>query len=166
MTLHKAAITTVTVLSPDGRPVVGASVGLVSPGAWLSLKAGGLAQQQHQSAGRLLETDAEGHSGRMVLLQYGSDDLSTLSSALSATTDAQGQFVIPQAPPGRHKLACLVVERLSSTSTSSQKIPLTEVDISPGEATSVTLGASNCTVTVHLRWPDGMKRQTHWRVFS
>jgi len=61
VTLHKAAITTVTVLSPDGRPVVGASVGLVSPGAWLSLKAGGLAQQQHQSAGRLLETDAEGH---------------------------------------------------------------------------------------------------------
>jgi len=102
----------------------------------------------------------------MVLLQYGSDDLSTLSSALSATTDAQGQFVIPQAPPGRHKLACVVVERLSSTSTSSQKIPLTEVDISPGEATSVTLGASNCTVTVHLRWPDGMKRQTHWRVFT
>ena len=219
MTLEKAATTTVTVLSPDGRPAVGASVGLVSPGAWLSLKAGGLAQQPNQSPGTLLSTDAEGRfrlppddaisrvvvanpqgfadaapvalcanptlqlqpwgrvegtylsggqpaPGRIVLLQYGSDDLSTLSSDVTAQTDAQGQFIIPQAPPGSHKLARVVVERLSPTSTSSQKFPLTEVEIRPGETTFLTLGASNCTVTVHLLWPEELKRQPNWRVFA
>jgi len=101
-----------------------------------------------------------------VLLQYDSDDLSTLSSALSAETDAQGQFAIPKAPPGHYKLARVVVTHVSPTSSSSYKLPLTEVDIGPGETTTVTVGASNYTVRVRLRWPDGMKPQVNWRTFA
>src|SRR5439155_15342320 len=65
-------------------------------------------------------------------------------------------------PPGRHKLMRVIT--LSNNSWTSEL--MTEVEIRPGETTTATLGASNCTVTVHLRWPDGMKRQAHWRVFA
>jgi RNA polymerase sigma factor (sigma-70 family) len=218
VTLTKAASAIVTVLSPAGSPLAGVSVGLVSPGAWLSLNAGGLSQQPNQSSGTLLITDEQGHfrlppddaitrvvaanplgfaeaapaalaaspvlqlqswgrlegtylaggrpaEGRTVLLQYGSDD-STLSSSLTAETDAQGRFTISQAPPGRHKLARVVVAKISPTMTSSQRLPLTEAEILSGQTTSVTLGASNYTVTARFRWPEGMKREASWRVFA
>jgi hypothetical protein len=101
---------------------------------------------------------------RSLALEYGSGDLSTISSGsgFKAQSDARGHFVFPQAPPGRHKLMRVIT--LSSNSWTSE--PMTEVEIRPGETTSVTLGASNCTVTVHLRWPDEMKRQGNWRVFG
>jgi hypothetical protein len=101
---------------------------------------------------------------RSLALEYGGGDLATISSGsgFKAQSDAQGNFVFPQAPPGRHRLMRVIT--LSSNSWTSELV--TEVEIRPGETTTLTLGASNCTVTVQLRWPDGMKRQAHWRVFT
>jgi hypothetical protein len=99
---------------------------------------------------------------RSLTLEYGGGLATISASGFKAQSDAHGHFVFPQAPPGRNKLMRVIT--LSSNSWTSE--PVTEVEIRPGETTSVTLGASNCTVTVHLRWPDGVKRQGNWRVFA
>ena len=58
--LHRAAATLVTVNKPDGQPAGNADVGLVSPGACLSLGLGGFNRQNVQSGGSLLRTKADG----------------------------------------------------------------------------------------------------------
>ncbi|PYJ84508.1 MAG: hypothetical protein DME22_12610 [Verrucomicrobia bacterium] len=73
-------------------------------------------------------------------LEYGGGDFNTISagSGFKAQTDAVGRFVFPQAPPGRHTLMPVVT--LSSNSWTS--MPLTEVEVRPGETTSVTVEAT------------------------
>lgn len=58
--LEKATELEVTVVDPAGRPVAGADVGLVFPGAALSLGSGGLASHPSQGGGPLRKTDAAG----------------------------------------------------------------------------------------------------------
>jgi RNA polymerase sigma factor (sigma-70 family) len=58
--LEKATELEVTVVDPSGRPVAGADVGLVFPGASLSLGAGGLASNPSQGGGPLRKADVAG----------------------------------------------------------------------------------------------------------
>ena len=60
VTLKPVAVTTVTVHNPDGQLAVNADVGLVSPGARLSLIQGGFDRKHLQSGGSLLKTEADG----------------------------------------------------------------------------------------------------------
>jgi hypothetical protein len=48
------------VLSPDGRPAANAEIGLVSPGARLSLQPGGFSRDNMQSGGNLLRVNNHG----------------------------------------------------------------------------------------------------------
>lgn len=136
--LGRAVIVRGTVVDADGMPVRDAKVRVGRIG----------------ESGRR-ETTSE-FEGAFVLrgCQARKNLLSADAPGFSATT------------PGHHPLARVIVTRLSPTSSSSQKFPLTEVDIPPGETTTVTLGASNYTVRVLLRWPDGVKRGTNWHIFA
>ncbi len=58
--LRAATSTAVTVVLPDGGPAANTDIGLVSPGARLSLVPGGFSRRNMQSGGRLLLTDEEG----------------------------------------------------------------------------------------------------------
>ncbi|MEJ0088864.1 MAG: sigma-70 family RNA polymerase sigma factor [Limisphaerales bacterium] len=60
VTLHRAVATTVTIRNPDGLPASDADIGLVFPGAKLSLGLGGFSRQNLQTGGSLLRTDANG----------------------------------------------------------------------------------------------------------
>lgn len=58
--LEKATELEITVVDPNGRPVAGADVGLVFPGAALSLGSGGLSSNPSQGGGTLRKADAAG----------------------------------------------------------------------------------------------------------
>ena len=60
VTLRRGATAAVTVYNPDGRPATDADVGLVFPGAKLSLAHGGFSRQNVQTGGSLLHTDSKG----------------------------------------------------------------------------------------------------------
>lgn len=223
--LRPANPTVVTVLSPDGRPAANADIGLVSPGARLSLIPGGFSRQNMQSGGSLLLTDEKGRfdlppndaatcviaahadgygeaspaalaaeptmrlqpwgrlegtylsggqavAGRELLFQCGQGDFNTVSSDFNAyqvKTGSDGHFVFAQVPPGKHKLVRLVQEKGMPGGTSGTvwtHMPLLDVEIRPGETTTVTVGGANYRVTAHLRWPADLKREANWRVFA
>ncbi|HSY17415.1 MAG TPA: carboxypeptidase-like regulatory domain-containing protein, partial [Candidatus Acidoferrales bacterium] len=60
VTMHPAAVTTVSVNRPDGRPAALADIGLAFPGAKLALGRGGFPHENVQVGGTLLRTDAGG----------------------------------------------------------------------------------------------------------
>jgi RNA polymerase sigma factor (sigma-70 family) len=68
--LHRAVSIPVSVINPDGQPAANADVGLVSPGARLSLLPGGFSK--NQSSANLLQTDSSGH------FNFTADDAITL----------------------------------------------------------------------------------------
>jgi protocatechuate 3,4-dioxygenase beta subunit len=59
VTLKPGSAPLVTVLSPDGNPVIGADIGLMAPGAGLRLTPGGFSKNS-AGGGTLLKTDKEG----------------------------------------------------------------------------------------------------------
>lgn len=58
--LHRATVTTVTVYNPNGKLATDADIGLVSPGARLSMNQGGFSRQNVQTGGSLLRTGSDG----------------------------------------------------------------------------------------------------------
>lgn len=109
---------------------------------------------------------------RELLFQYGQGDFTTVSSdsrAYRVKTDRDGRFVFPQVPPGQHRLVRLVPEKglpgMSSGTVWSHQ-PLLEVDIHPGDTTTVTIGGTSYTVRARLQWPAGLPRETNWRVMG
>jgi RNA polymerase sigma factor (sigma-70 family) len=58
--LHRAAVTTVTVYNPNGQLATDADIGLVSPGARLSMNQGGFSRENVQTGGSLLRTGSDG----------------------------------------------------------------------------------------------------------
>lgn len=107
---------------------------------------------------------------RELLFQYGQGDFTTVSSdsrAYQVRTDRDGRFVFPQVPPGQHRLVRLVPEKglpgMSSGTVWSHQ-PLLEVDIRPGDTTTVTIGGTSYTVRARLQWPADLPRAANWRV--
>ena len=212
--LVAATAITVTVLSPDGRAVAGADVGLISPGARLRLVPGGISHQNLQSVGALLTTDATGHfnlpgdiaithvivagtdgyaevtpselasqptirlqpwgriegtylvggqpaAGRHVQFGYGHGDLNGVSSdflSFRVKVDTDGRFVFPQVPPGQHRVSGLIPRPPPHDTEFTVPQPV-DIEIRPGETTTVTLG-SGYAVSAQLRWIDGVKPET------
>ncbi len=120
-----------------------------------------------QPWGRLEGTD---HAGRELQLEFGEGNLLRSifcdPETFKVSTDAAGHFVFPQVPPGRRKLARFIPRDLvvgRGRVTGSFR-PLMDVEIRPGETTTVTLGNLGYTVTLRLRWPDTLKRQPDWNV--
>jgi hypothetical protein len=79
------------------------------------------------------------------------------SDAWRATVDGEGKFSLDQLPPTKLNLLRIRTEKNGWSS-----IPETTFEIRPGQTTTLTLGASNYTVTAHLTWPAGMQRQANW----
>ncbi len=111
-----------------------------------------------------------GHAApnRVLRFEYGASRPTTLSADLEAyrvTTDGEGRFAFPQVPPGKHKLVqVLTGGHLSSGRLLFRSAALTDVEVDPGQTTTLTIGASNYMVTAHLRWPAGFTPDRAWNL--
>jgi len=79
------------------------------------------------------------------------------SEAWRATVDGEGKFSLDHLPATKLRLLRIRTEKNGWSST-----PETSFEIKPGQTTTLTLGASNYTVTTQLTWPAGMQRQSNW----
>lgn len=68
--------------------------------------------------------------------------------SFSAATDAQGRFVFAKVPPGQQILA-------------QGKTPLMDVEVQPGQTTTVSVGGVSYTLTMRLVWPEGLEQPTN-----
>jgi hypothetical protein len=71
----------------------------------------------------------------------------------SATVDAQGRFVFPQVPPGQHKMGRWMPASPPSSPGQQRLMPLADVEVRPGETTTLTIG-SGYRVSLRLSWAD------------
>ena len=86
-------------------------------------------------------------AGRELELAMVWQDDSRVRLDASTTTDSEGRFAIPQVPPGKYRL--LWNGRQEDNSNAYR--PVAEVEVRPGETSTVTFGGY--VVSVRLRWP-------------
>jgi hypothetical protein len=79
-----------------------------------------------------------------------------------AESDAQGKFTIPAVPPGKQKLIRLISRQFNGQTTFTHD-KATEIEIQPGQTTTLTLGIIGYKVSAHVPWPGGV-RQPEWNV--
>jgi hypothetical protein len=85
------------------------------------------------------------------------------ASAYEATTDEQGQFVFPKAPPERLTLIHMApVNALEPTTWF--RFPLSDVEVHPGETTRLDVGGDDRKFALRLRWPEDLPRDGAWNV--
>lgn len=85
-------------------------------------------------------------AGRSVLFTCKDGDFNTISSdfmAYQVKTDEAGRFVFAQVPPGMHKLVELVPVTVNPGGMGWTHSPLTNVEIRPGETTTIIVGSTN-----------------------
>jgi len=111
-------------------------------------------------------------AGRLMMLQLGSQlgfgDFSSVKADIhkfQTSSDAQGRFMFPQAPPGKRHLVRLLPQTNGTTILWMNR-PLADVEVVSGETKTITVGGAGYTVTARLRWPEGFKRGDFWRVFA
>ena len=102
---------------------------------------------------------------RDLILQFSKAEDNTIAfdfMTFKVTTDAQGHFVFPQVPPGKCTVVRLVHQ--APNSFAHQPLPDGDVEIRPGETTTVTLGGGGYTVKARLRLPDGVTLGEDWHL--
>ena len=111
-------------------------------------------------------------AGQVLRLRYGLEDLHMVEldpSAYQVTTDRDGHFAFPQVPPGWHQLV-RGVEVSGSLAEVEGKVWTThlldDVEILPGNTTTVTVGGTSYTVRARLQWPADLPRAANWRVMG
>lgn len=109
-------------------------------------------------------------AGQVLRLRYGLEDLHMVEldpSVFQVTTDRDGHFVFPQVPPGWHQLE-RGVEVSGSLAEVEGKVWTThlldDVEILPGNTTTVTIGGTGYTVRARLQWPADLPRAANWHV--
>jgi RNA polymerase sigma factor (sigma-70 family) len=110
-------------------------------------------------------------AGRKIYFEYGRKEMNTINTdrqAFGVITDNQGRFKIENALPGRHTLVRAVPLRLPFIGTNGppanstyRLVPAAEVTVEPGKTTTVTLGATENTVTFHASLPEGITVGPH-----
>ncbi len=70
--------------------------------------------------------------------------------------EANGHFAFPKVPPGNYTVFIL------NWGNSSYWHALADATVRPGETTNVSL--VSCTMTAHLRWPQGLTRAPGWMI--
>lgn len=105
---------------------------------------------------------------RVLRFEYGASRPNTLSTDVEAyrvATDGEGRFAFPLVPPGKHRLIqVLSGGHMSDGTLFLRSAPLADVEVAPGQTTTVTIGASNYTVTARLRWPAGFAPNQSWNL--
>ncbi len=69
-------------------------------------------------------------------------------AGFSAATDAQGRFVFAKVPPGQQVLA-------------QGSTPLMDVEVQPGQTSTVSVGGASYTLTMRLVLPEGLEQPTN-----
>jgi hypothetical protein len=81
------------------------------------------------------------------------------SDVWRATVDGEGKFSLAHLPATK-----LSLHRIRTEKDGWSSIPEMSFEIKPGQTTTLTLGASNYTVTAHLIWPVGMQPPANWLI--
>ncbi|HAB16237.1 MAG TPA: sigma-70 family RNA polymerase sigma factor [Verrucomicrobiota bacterium] len=123
---------------------------------WGQIEGTWLAGDQPVAGRELLVQATEGLTG---MLQF---DFTRYRLA----TDAAGRFQCDRVPPGRVKLVRLTRQEQGGGRTSWRHGKAVEVEIKPGEVTSVMLGGAGYTASLRLAWPTGSPGKTGGRVFG
>jgi hypothetical protein len=93
----------------------------------------------------------------------GAFDIISFEPKVNVKTDAQGQFVVSQMPPGSHQLTRWFRDPAFTNWASGDKATF---EVRTGETTTLTLGSSNYSVVARLLWPAGIQRQPQWRIYA
>jgi hypothetical protein len=96
---------------------------------------------------------------RELRVQYGSGDcdmIATDFSAFRVKTDRDGAFAFPRMPPGRHRLVGALIESHSSSTGGPvwTLLPVGDVEIAPGETTTVELVLHEQVSDIPVSVPD------------
>jgi RNA polymerase sigma factor (sigma-70 family) len=96
---------------------------------------------------------------RELRVQYGSGDFDMIATDFSAfrvKTDRDGAFAFPRMPPGRHRLVGALIESHSSSTGGPvwTLLPLGDVEIAPGETTTVELVLHEQVSDIPVSVPD------------
>lgn len=127
---------------------------------------------QLQSWGRVEGTLLSGGKAAVngiIRFNLGNGDWNTVRADFTAyqtQSDAEGGFVFAQVPPGRHKLMRTTPQRETGGATSWQDGEKVDIEVRPGETTTITLGGNSYSVTAQIRWPSGLKREANHRFFA
>jgi RNA polymerase sigma factor (sigma-70 family) len=127
---------------------------------------------QLQSWGRIegtLLSGGKAAANGIIRFNLGNGDWNTVRTDFTAyqtQSDAEGGFVFAQVPPGRHKLMRTTPQREAGGVTSWHDGAKVDIEVRPGETTTVTLGGNSYSVTAQIRWPSGLKREANHRLFA
>ena len=106
-------------------------------------------------------------AGREYQLDFSGGAFDTISfePKIKVKTDAQGQFLLSQMPPGRHQLTR---SQSGQFFTFEKWSPVDEAtfEIRSGETTALTLGSNSLTVSARLHWPAGIQHQPQWNMYA
>jgi hypothetical protein len=100
-------------------------------------------------------------AGRLYGLEFGGGSPMDIRFDLSLsglTTDARGQIIVTQLPPGHHNLNRLYPANGNGPGPAWLTGDKTPFEIRPGETTTLNAGSDYYTVTTTLQWPAGMAR--------
>jgi hypothetical protein len=127
---------------------------------------------QLQSWGRIegtLLSGGKAAANGVIRFNLGNGDWNTVRADFTAyqtQSDAEGGFVFAQVPPGRHKLMRTTPQRETGGVTSWHDGEKIDIEVRPGETTTITLGGNSYSVTAQIRWPTGLKREANYRLFA
>jgi hypothetical protein len=118
----------------------------------------------------IYEVGGQPAAGRDLLFGFGNSDVMALRTSYEAyrvKTDQAGRFVFEQVPAGKNKVFKLVPveEANGGMKGSTMHVPISDVEVRPGETTSVSIGGGYSIKAV-LRWPDGAQPSTPGRIFA
>jgi RNA polymerase sigma factor (sigma-70 family) len=107
-------------------------------------------------------------TNRDLLLQFTDHDEAAGVSfdfmSFKVSTDDQGHFVFPQAPPGNLKIIHLA--HVPPNGFMHQSLPDGDVEIRSGETTAKELGSTGYIIKARARWPEGITPSKNWHFFA
>lgn len=77
-------------------------------------------------------------------------------SSFRVESDGQGKFSFPKAPPGSFKLVELITMKMGAQTSWTHR-PVADLEIRPGETTTISLGGNSYGVKGRIRLPGGFK---------
>ena len=148
--LNDDLVTRVVVAHPEGYAEE--SVAVLANTGTIQLQPWGRLEGNYTSGGKPA-------AGRELMIGLETEEDSSFEFNFSdrVKTDAQGHFVFSKLPPGKHKLIYLAHRQISKRSGSFSHEILQDIEIRPGETTTVDVGGSGYSIKMRFQYPPTFK---------